>query len=73
MSVEEIKANQQLLEELRQTRVRQEQAIGALGARWGLFAEASFRSRSSALQMRCLFFSSVVQGWADAGGPTIGA
>lgn len=36
--------NQQLLEELRQTRLRQEQAIGALGARWGLASEASFRA-----------------------------
>jgi hypothetical protein len=33
-----------LLEELRQTRIRQEQAIGALGARWGLASEASFRA-----------------------------
>ena len=35
--------NRELLEELRQTRVRQEQGIGALGARWGLASEASFR------------------------------
>jgi len=36
--------NVNLLEELRQTRIRQEQAIGALGARWGLASEASFRA-----------------------------
>lgn len=36
--------NRDLLEELRQTRVRQEQGIGALGARWGLASEASFRA-----------------------------
>ena len=36
--------NVKLLEELRQTRIRQEQAIGALGARWGLASEASFRA-----------------------------
>jgi hypothetical protein len=36
--------NEKLLDELRQTRVRQEQAIGALGARWGLASEASFRA-----------------------------
>ena len=36
-------AELQLLEELRQTRLRQEQGIGALGARWGLASEASFR------------------------------
>ena len=36
--------NVKLLEELRQTRIRQEQAIGALGARWGLASEASCRA-----------------------------
>jgi hypothetical protein len=41
---EQHRFNRQLLEELRQTRVRQEQAIGALGARWGLASEASFRA-----------------------------
>lgn len=37
---EEIK----LLDEIKQTRIRQDQGIGALGARWGLASEASFRS-----------------------------
>lgn len=41
---EQHRFNRQLLEELRQTRVRQEQSIGALGARWGLASEASFRA-----------------------------
>jgi hypothetical protein len=36
--------NVKLLEELRQTRICQEQAIGALDARWGLASEASFRA-----------------------------
>jgi hypothetical protein len=36
--------NVKLLEELRQTRIRQEQPIGALGARWDLTSEASFRA-----------------------------
>jgi hypothetical protein len=36
--------NHQLLDEIKQTRTRQEQGIGALGARWGLASEASFRS-----------------------------
>jgi hypothetical protein len=40
---EQTRFNRQLLEELRQTRLRQEQGIGALGARWGLASEASFR------------------------------
>jgi hypothetical protein len=40
---EQTRFNRQLLDELRQTRLRQEQGIGALGARWGLASEASFR------------------------------
>ena len=40
---EQTRFNFQLLDELRQTRLRQEQGIGALGARWGLASEASFR------------------------------
>lgn len=42
-SDEQQRLNFQLLDELRQTRLRQEQGIGALGARWGLASEASFR------------------------------
>ncbi len=41
---EQIRLNHQLLDEIQQTRIRQEQGIGALGARWGLASEASFRS-----------------------------
>ncbi|HYN76438.1 MAG TPA: DUF3782 domain-containing protein [Lamprocystis sp. (in: g-proteobacteria)] len=40
---EQTRFNRQVLDELRQTRLRQEQGIGALGARWGLASEASFR------------------------------
>jgi len=40
---EQTRFNFQLLDELRQTRLPQEQGIGALGARWGLASEASFR------------------------------
>lgn len=40
---EQQRFNRDLLEELRQTRIRQEQGIGAIGARWGLRSEASFR------------------------------
>ena len=40
---EQTRFNRQLLDELRQTRTRQDQGIGALGARWGLASEASFR------------------------------
>jgi len=36
--------NLKLLDEIKQTRIRQDQGIGALGARWGLASEASFRS-----------------------------
>jgi len=41
---EQNRFNHQLLDEIKQTRIRQEQGIGALGARWGLASEASFRS-----------------------------
>lgn len=41
---EQHRFNLQLLDEIKQTRIRQEQGIGALGARWGLASEASFRS-----------------------------
>jgi hypothetical protein len=41
---EQNRFNHQLLDEIKQTRTRQEQGIGALGARWGLASEASFRS-----------------------------
>lgn len=41
---EQNRLNQELLDEIKQTRIRQEQGIGALGARWGLASEASFRS-----------------------------
>lgn len=36
--------NHALLEEIRQSRVRQDQAFGAIGARWGLASEQSFRA-----------------------------
>ncbi|EIC21293.1 PD-(D/E)XK nuclease family protein [Thiorhodovibrio frisius] len=35
--------NHNLLEEIRRSRVRQEQSLGAMGARWGLSSEQSFR------------------------------
>jgi hypothetical protein len=41
---EQHQLNMKTLEEIRKSRVRQEQAIGALGARWGLASEASFRA-----------------------------
>ncbi len=41
---EQTRFNQQMLDEIKQTRIRQDQGIGALGARWGLASEASFRS-----------------------------
>jgi hypothetical protein len=41
---EQHRFNLKLLDELKQTRIRQDQGIGALGARWGLASEASFRS-----------------------------
>ncbi|MEA3640673.1 MAG: DUF3782 domain-containing protein [Lamprobacter sp.] len=41
---EQNRINHQLLDEIRQARTRHEQSIGALGARWGLASEASFRS-----------------------------
>lgn len=40
---EQNRTNQNLLEEIRRSRSRQEQGIGALGARWGLASEQSFR------------------------------
>jgi hypothetical protein len=36
--------NSELIAEIRQTRSRQEQGIGALGARWGIASEESFRA-----------------------------
>jgi hypothetical protein len=41
---EQQRFNEKVLDELRQSRVRQEQALGAIGARWGLASEASFRA-----------------------------
>lgn len=41
---EQQRFNTQLLQELAMTRSRQDQGIGALGARWGLASEHSFRS-----------------------------
>jgi len=41
---EQQRFNEKLLDQLTQARIRQEQAIGALGARWGLASEASFRA-----------------------------
>lgn len=41
---EQNRLNHELLDEIRKTRLRQEQGLGAVGARWGLASEASFRS-----------------------------
>lgn len=41
---EQQRFNEKLLDQLTQARIRQEQGIGALGARWGLASEASFRA-----------------------------
>ncbi|MEA3643765.1 MAG: DUF3782 domain-containing protein [Lamprobacter sp.] len=41
---EQNRINHQLLDEIRQARTRHEQSIGALGARWDLASEVSFRS-----------------------------
>ncbi|HCS91451.1 MAG TPA: hypothetical protein DIW77_15760 [Chromatiaceae bacterium] len=41
---EQHRVNLQMLEEIKQSRSHQEQGIGALGARWGLTSEASFRA-----------------------------
>lgn len=41
---EQNRFNKRILEEIRLTRSRQDQGIGALGARWGIASEHSFRS-----------------------------
>jgi hypothetical protein len=41
---EQNRKNNQLLEEIKLSRTRQEQGIGALGARWGIASEHSFRA-----------------------------
>ena len=40
---EQNRTNQRILDEIERSRSRQEQGIGALGARWGLASEQSFR------------------------------
>ncbi|MFO7640398.1 MAG: DUF3782 domain-containing protein [Candidatus Competibacteraceae bacterium] len=41
---EQNRKNNELLEEIKQSRSRQDQGIGALGARWGIASEHSFRA-----------------------------
>ncbi len=41
---EQNRKNNELLEEIKLSRTRQEQGIGALGARWGIASEHSFRA-----------------------------
>ena len=41
---EQNRKNTELLEEIKTSRSRQEQGIGALGARWGIASEHSFRA-----------------------------
>ncbi|MCC6135421.1 MAG: DUF3782 domain-containing protein [Gammaproteobacteria bacterium] len=41
---EQNRKNNELLEEIKKSRSRQEQGIGALGARWGIASEHSFRA-----------------------------
>lgn len=40
---QQMEENHSLLEEIRKSRVRQDQAFGAMGSRWGLASEQSFR------------------------------
>ncbi len=40
---EQMRENRALLEEIRQVRSRQDQALGAMGSRWGIASEQSFR------------------------------
>lgn len=66
-------ANDTLIEELRQTRTRQDQALGAIGARWGIASEHSFREALKAILERSFGVKVFNYSDYDASGMVFGA